>query len=80
MTFQELKKNLFRLYKSYVKLHLPKILIALMLSFATAGGTAAIAWLLDPAIKKIFIEQDKSMMIIVPVAIVFAVYIWLELF
>jgi|TARA_B110001452_G_scaffold266750_1_gene274458 subfamily B ATP-binding cassette protein MsbA len=72
MTFQELKKNLFRLYKSYIKLHLPKIFIALMLSFATAGGTAAIAWLLDPAIKKVFIEQDKSMMVIVPLAIIFA--------
>ena len=72
MTFQELKKNLFRLYKSYVKYHLHKILIALVLSFATAGGTAAIAWLLDPAIKKVFIEQDKSMMLIVPVAIILA--------
>jgi subfamily B ATP-binding cassette protein MsbA len=72
MTFEELKKNLFRLYKSYIKLHLPKIFIALMLSFATAGGTAAIAWLLDPAIKKVFIEQDKSMMVLVPLAIVFA--------
>jgi len=46
--------------------------LALLLSFAVAGGTAAIAWLLDPAIKKIFIEQDKSMMLIIPIAIVLA--------
>ena len=37
-----------------------------------AGGTAAIAWLLDPAIKKIFIDQDKTMMLLIPAAIVFA--------
>ena len=47
-------------------------MLALLLSFAVAGGTAAIAWLLDPAIKKIFIEQDKSMMLIIPIAIVLA--------
>ena len=35
-------------------------------------GTSAIAWLLDPAVKKIFIEQDKSMMVLIPFAIVIA--------
>ena len=37
-----------------------------------AGCTAAIAWLLDPAIEKMFIEQDKMMMVLIPIAIVFA--------
>ena len=35
-----------------------KILLALILSFGVAAGTAAIAWLLDPAIEKIFVDQD----------------------
>ena len=72
MNFSTLKKILLRLYNSYVKKHFYKLVIALMLSFAVAGGTAAIAWLLDPAVKKIFIEQDNSMMLIIPMAIVIA--------
>jgi len=63
---------LLRLYNSYVKKNLHKVIIALFLSFGVAGGTAAIAWLLDPAVKKIFLEQDKSMMLLIPVAIVVA--------
>ena len=72
MNFAEIKKNLIRLYKSYVKKHFSKLVLALILSFAVAAGTAAIAWLLDPAIKKIFMEQDKSMMLLIPFAIVVA--------
>ncbi len=72
MNFATIKKNLLRLYASYVSKHFSKLILALVLSFAVAGGTAAIAWLLDPAIKKIFMEQDKSMMLIIPMAIVLA--------
>jgi len=69
MNIATLKKYLLRLYISYVKHHIGKLLIALLLSFAVAGGTASIAWLLDPAVKKIFIEQDKTMFILIPLAI-----------
>ena len=72
MNFATIKKNLLRLYSSYVKKHFSKLVLALILSFAVASGTAAIAWLLDPAIKKIFMEQDKSMMLLIPIAIVLA--------
>ena len=72
MNFPTLKKNLFRLYNEYVKKYLNKILISLVLSLGVAGCTAAIAWLLDPAIEKMFIEQDQTMMLIIPIAIVFA--------
>ena len=72
MNFSTVKKNLFRLYNSYVKKHFYKLILALILSFAVAGGTAAIAWLLDPAIEKIFIEQDNTMMLLIPIAIVLA--------
>ena len=51
---------------------MPKVVLALILSFCVAGGTAAIAWLLDPAIKKIFVEEDPSMLLLIPAAIVFA--------
>ena len=72
MNFSSIKKNLLRLYNSYVKKHFYKLILALILSFAVAGGTAAIAWLLDPAVKKIFIEQDQTMMLLIPGAIVLA--------
>jgi len=72
MTISTLKIILKRLYKFYVKEHLGKIIFALILSFGVAGGTAAIAWLLDPAVKKIFIDQDQTMMLLIPGAIVLA--------
>jgi len=72
MNLATLIKILLRLYKNYVKNKLHKLVIALLLSFGVAGGTAAIAWLLDPAVKKIFIEKDQTMMLIIPFAIVLA--------
>ena len=72
MKLLTLKKILLRLYNDYIKEHLGKIIIALILSFGVAGGTATIAWLLDPAIKKIFIEQNKTLTFLIPAAIVLA--------
>ena len=72
MKFEELKVILYRLFKEYVKKHLKKILVALILSLIVAGSTSGIAWLLDPAVKKIFIEQDKVFAWSIPVLIVIA--------
>ena len=69
MNFQKLKKILLRLFNSYVKKHFVKLIFSLLLSLLVAGSTGAIAWLLDPAIKKIFVEQDKTMMFLIPIAI-----------
>ena len=72
MNLSTLKKILLRLYYTYITKFLGKLLISLLLSLGVASSTAAIAWLLDPAIKKMFIEQDKTMMMIIPFAIAFA--------
>ena len=72
MKFKELKIILQRLYKEYVRKHLKKILIALVLSIIVAGSTSGIAWLLDPAVKKIFIEQDKVFSWSIPILIIVA--------
>ena len=69
MNFSKLKKTLLRLFNSYVKKHLNKLILSLILSLVVAGSTGAIAWLLDPAIKKIFVDQDKTMMLLIPIAI-----------
>ena len=72
MHFDELKIILKRLFKEYVRKHLKRILIALILSIIVAGSTSGIAWLLDPAVKKIFIEQSKIFTWSIPVLIVLA--------
>ena len=72
MEFQELKFILIRLYKEYVRKHLKKIFLALFLSVIVAGSTAGIAWLLDPAVKKIFVEQNKTFAWLIPLLIVVA--------
>ena len=61
-----------RLYNSYSKRYLNKILLSAFFAILVAGSTAAIAWLLDPAIKKIFIEKDQSLIFIIPLLIVIA--------
>ena len=72
MNLTTLKKILLRLYHSYVKKYFDKIIISVVLSIVVAGSTAAIAWLLDPAIEKMFIEQDTTMILLIPMAIVLA--------
>ena len=72
MEFKELKLVLKNLYKEYVKKHIKRILFALVLSIIVAGSTSGIAWLLDPAVKKIFIDQDKTLAWLIPIAIIFA--------
>ena len=58
-----------RLYKDYTKYYIKKIAFAMALSAVIAGSTSAIAYLLDPAIKKIFIDHDKTLLIIIPILI-----------
>jgi len=72
MKFEELKSILKRLFYEYVKKHLKRIFLALFLSVIVAGSTAAIAWLLDPAVKKIFEEQNKVYAMTIPLLIVIA--------
>ena len=65
-------KILKRLYKDYTKKYLKQILLAIFFSLLVAGSTSAIAWLLDPAIDKIFIQKDQSLLILIPFLIIFA--------
>ena len=61
-----------RLYFDYSKKHIKKILFSLFFALLVAGSTSAIAYLLDPAIKKIFIEKDQTLIIIIPIFIIIA--------
>ena len=61
-----------RLYKNYTRKFLGKILLSVVFSIIVAGSTSSIAWLLDPAIKKIFVERDQDLMILITVGIICA--------
>ena len=61
-----------RLYRSYTKKFMGKIFLALIFSIILAGSTSSIAWLLDPAIKKIFVDKDQNLILIIPALIIIA--------
>ena len=61
-----------RVYQDYTKKFLPQILIAGFFSILVAASTSSIAWLLDPAIKKIFIEKDQTLVLVIPLIIIAA--------
>ena len=61
-----------RLYNDYTKIFIIKILLAVFFSILVAGSTSATAWLLDPAIEKIFINQDQTLIFVIPILIVLA--------
>ena len=66
------KKILKRLYQQYTKKFISKILLAALFSIIVAISTSATAWLLDPAIEKIFINKDQTLIILIPIAIIIA--------
>ena len=72
MNFEEVRYLITRLFREHIRKHLPRIFIALILSIIVAGSTSGIAWLLDPAVKKIFIDQDKTYAFIIPILIIVA--------
>jgi len=70
-----MNNNIFiikRLYKDYTAKHLKKIILAIFFSIIVAASTSGIAYLLDPAIEKIFIEKDRSLKYIIPGLIILA--------
>ena len=61
-----------RLYNQYTGRFIIKIILAALLSVLVAISTSATAWLLDPAIEKIFLNKDQTLIILIPFAIILA--------
>jgi len=61
-----------RLYLNYTKKFRYKILLSLFFTLVVAASTSSIAWLLDPAVKKLFIEKNQTLLFIIPGMIVLA--------
>ncbi len=61
-----------RLFKDYTKKYINKILLSVFFTILLAGSTSAVAYLLDPAIERLFIQQEQSMIYLIPALIVVA--------
>ena len=61
-----------RLYRDYTKKFRHKILLSIFFTSLVAGATASIAYLLDPAIEKLFVEKDQTLLLIIPALIIFS--------
>ena len=61
-----------RLFKDYTKNFLNKIFLAVFFSILVAISTSATAWLLDPAIEKIFLNKDQTLIFVIPILIIIA--------
>jgi len=61
-----------RLYNDYTKRYLKQILLSVFFSVLLAGSTSAVAYLLDPAINKLFIEKDQTLIYLIPIFIIIA--------
>ena len=61
-----------RLYKDYTKNFTGKIAISVFYTVIVAASTSSIAWLLDPAIKKLFVEKNQTLILIIPGLIILA--------
>jgi len=61
-----------RLYKDYTKKYLNKMFLALIFALVLAGSTSSVAYLLDPAIEKIFLNKDTTLILVIPFLIILA--------
>ena len=61
-----------RLYKDYTRNFTKKIGLSVFYTVIVAASTSSIAWLLDPAIKKLFIEKNQTLLLVIPGLIILA--------
>jgi|694.fasta_scaffold112764_2 subfamily B ATP-binding cassette protein MsbA len=59
-----------RIFQTEIKKYYNLIIICFIFMIISAATTAASAWLLDPAIKMIFVNKDREMLYLIPLAIV----------
>ena len=66
---------LIRLFKDSIKPYTVRLFSSLFFMVIIALSTGATAWLLDPAIDKIFLDKDESMLLLIPIAIILTLFI-----
>ncbi len=66
---------LARLFRDSIKPYASRLVVSLFFMIIIALTTGATAWLLDPAIDKIFLDKDESMLLLIPIAIILTLLI-----
>ena len=69
-----------RLFNEYTKKYLSQIFLALIFSLILAASTSAIAWLLDPAVEKLFIQKNQNLMLIIPLGIMLLIGVYDDIY
>ena len=72
MELKEIISILKRLYVDYGRKYFKRIILSILLSLIVAASTSATAWLLDPAVKKIFVDKDQTYAWLIPLCIILA--------
>ena len=72
MTGTQILKRLFR---DSIKPYSLRLFSSLFFMIIIALCTGATAWLLDPAIDKIFLDKDETMLLLIPIAIILTLLI-----
>ena len=60
---------LLRIFKNYIRKHSQKIFIAVICMIIVSATTAINAWMMQPVLDDIFINKDKSLILVIPLAI-----------
>jgi ATP-binding cassette, subfamily B, bacterial MsbA len=58
-----------RLLREYIRPYSGKLIAAVLAMIVVAAATAANAWMMQPALDTIFLKHDRTMLMIIPVAV-----------
>ena len=59
-----------RLVRDHVRPHVGRLVLAVLCMAFAAGSTAALAYLMEPVLDQIFLEKDRTLLIVVPIAVI----------
>ena len=58
-----------RLLREHILRYRSRIMLAVFCMFVVAATTAANAWMMQPALDQIFIEKNRNMLMLIPIAV-----------
>ncbi len=56
--------------RDHVRPHVGRLALAVLCMAFAAGSTAALAYLMEPVLDQIFLEKDRTLLIVVPIAVI----------
>jgi ATP-binding cassette, subfamily B, bacterial MsbA len=66
---------IWRLLRDYLGTRLPLVILSIVCLVGSAAATGALAWLLNPAVKQIFMEKNQQMLVLISAAVVGVVFL-----